>query len=336
MLRGLVAVALVVGSFVVGSLTDAPDADAAAAARACNGSVRLCSRTFDKVALAGAHNAMANGAGFVDVAQGRSIREQLDAGIRALLLDVYQGTPNGAQVCTDPTPLKVEQLTRQLGKQAVDALIAVRNSSCPPADGPTSDVYLCHSFCETGATRLTDELAQIRSFLDEHPREVMALILEDYVDAAAIEEAFEAAGLADVALAHEPGAPWPTLKKMIRSGKRLVVFSERQGGTPDWLLPAFDEMQDTPFNFATVDEFSCVANRGPKEAKLLLVNHWVSPPEAAATAATAATANGREQLLARVEQCRTERGRGPSILAVDFAETGDLVAVVNELNGAAR
>ena len=305
--------------------------DAEALQRPC---ARLCALAFDEVVLAGTHNSMFNpAAGFAGAEQGWSIREQLDAGVRALLLDVYQGTPNGSQVCTDPTPLKVEQLTRRLGKATVDQLIAIRNATCPPADGPTSALYLCHSFCEEGAEPLVDELAVIRDFLDENPSEVVALLLEDYADASKIERVFAEAKLTKHAVVHRAGAKWPTLKKMIASGKRLVVFSERQGGTPPWLLPAFDEIQDTPFTFRTIDEFSCAPNRGPVDARLLLVNHWLSAPDAAATVATV---NTREQLMARVEQCEADRGAVPNMLVVNHAETGDLLAVVDELNAKKR
>ncbi len=45
------------------------------------------------------------------------------------------------------------------------------------------------------------------------------------------------------------------------------------------------------------------------------------------------TENAREFLLARARQCQKQRGRLPSILAVDFALTGDVVAAAAELNG---
>jgi hypothetical protein len=332
MWRRVALVVLVVSAATVPAAT--ASSPAGAATKDCNGQSALCARRFDQVVLAGTHNAMLNpAAGFTTSEQGWSIEEQLDAGVRALLLDVYQGTPNGPGVCTDPTPLKVEQLTRQLGKETVDQLIALRNATCPPAGGPTSALYLCHSLCEEGAVPLAGELDGIRTFLEDNPREVVALVLEDYADAADIRAAFEEAGLARYAFAHRPGTKWPTLERMISSGKRLVVFSERQGGSPRWLLPAFDEIQDTPFTFRAVEEFSCDPNRGPAAARLLLVNHWLSTPDAAATAASV---NSRDQLRARIEQCRATRGRTPNIVAVNHAEAGDLLAVVDELNSRKR
>ena len=44
-------------------------------------------------------------------------------------------------------------------------------------------MYLCHSFCELGATPLADGLDDIHEFLATHPAEVVVLINQDYVDA---------------------------------------------------------------------------------------------------------------------------------------------------------
>ena len=300
----------------------------------CNGHAELCARTLDEVALAGTHNSMSYpAAGFAEDAQGRSIRQQLDAGIRAFLIDVYQGTPGASSVCTDPTLLKVAQLTRDLGKETVDSLIAVRNAEpCPAPGSPTSDLYLCHDFCELGASSLVDELGQFRSFLKENRGEIVVLVLEDYADAASIAQAFNRAGLAKLTVTRPSGGKWPTLGKMVSTNKRLAVFSENQGGKPPWLLPAFRYFQDTPFDFATTADFSCAPNRGPATAGLFLLNDWLSSPDAASTAVDV---NSRARLLERTRQCTVERGHIPNIVAVDFAESGDVVAAVDELNRAA-
>jgi hypothetical protein len=63
---------------------------------------------------------------------------------------------------------------------------------------------------------------------------------------------------------------------------------------------------------------------------LFLLNHWLSVPDARAGAQEA---NTRDVLLARARRCEEERGRGPNVIAVNIAEVGDLLSVVDELNG---
>jgi hypothetical protein len=46
---------------------------------------------------------------------------------------------------------------------------------------------------------------------------------------------------------------------------------------------------------------------------------------------TAARVNS-SVLRTRLARCEEARGRGPTLVAVDFAERGDLLAIVRELN----
>jgi hypothetical protein len=262
--------------------------------------------------------------------QERSIAAQLDGGIRAFLIDVYTGTPTSDHVCTDPTPLKVAQIRQEQGQAALDQLLAIRNAQCPPAGGPDAALYLCHAYCELGATKLSDALTTYRRFLRTHPNDVVTLILEDYSPVADIARAFRAAGLESSMIHHDPGAPWPTLAQMNRRGTRLVVFAQNQGGAAPGLLDAFREMGETPYEFHDAAELSCAPNRGPAEGlRLFLLNHWI---DAADKRAAAAAVNTYGVLDARAKQCEVQRGHIPNFVAVDFAEEGDLLRVVDDLN----
>ena len=142
-------------------------------------------------------------------------------------------------------------------------------------------------------------------------------------------EAFESAGLAQYTHAQEVGAPWPTLLEMIDSGRRLVVMAENDGGEVSWYHDAFAFVQDTPYTFETVQDFSCEPNRGSADSPLFMINHWLTP----ALAETGAVANSAEALEKRIANCREERGLVPNILAIDFYAQGDALAVAEKLNG---
>jgi hypothetical protein len=43
--------------------------------------------------------------------------------------------------------------------------------------------------------------------------------------------------------------------------------------------------------------------------------------------------NARDVLLPRLEECQEERGQLPNFVAVDYYSRGDLLPVVDELNG---
>jgi hypothetical protein len=157
------------------------------------------------------------------------------------------------------------------------------------------------------------------------------LVIEDHVDSADAVDVLERSGLAGHALVWERGDKLPTLREMIEADRNLLVLAENEGGSAPWYIPAFDLVQDTPYEFEEPGDFSCRSGRGSAASPLFMVNHWltgVTPdPE------SAGEVNAYEVLMARAEACRDERGHLPNILAVDFYANGDLFAVVDELNG---
>jgi len=144
--------------------------------------------------------------------------------------------------------------------------------------------------------------------------------------------AVESAGLVPY-VAGPPDDGWPTLGAMIDSGQRLVVLMENHGGgtTYPWLLQGFDWVQDTPYLFRDPADFSCERNRGPADATLFLVNHWIKSKTRIPQ--HAAEVNARDVLAPRLAECTAERGQAPDYVAVDYYDRGAGLALVDELNG---
>ncbi|MEA2844194.1 MAG: hypothetical protein QOJ69_1865 [Actinomycetota bacterium] len=298
----------------------------------CNGDEAFCDLTLDRVVFPGTHNSMSSVAypGWLFGEQGQPVRAQLDSGIRALLVDTYYGRLD-------------EPRSQEAGRPIVTSAV----------DG---DIFLCHAHCELGATAFGDVLGDLKAFLDANPTEVVVLIVQDATSPADTAAAIAAAGLADraVTLPHGAGTlpagagtlphgagtlpasagrgdQLPTLGELVKTRKNLVVFAEKGGrGAPAWYQRAFDWFQETPFAFTDAAQMGCEANRGPADAPLFLVNHWVvtSPPDPAVAAAV----NARPQLEDRFRRCLAERGRLPNVVAVDFADQGDVVATLRDLN----
>jgi hypothetical protein len=64
------------------------------------------------------------------------------------------------------------------------------------------------------------------------------------------------------------------------------------------------------------------------------MNHWIETAPAS-NPKNAEIVNAYDVLLARARACKKERGMMPNLVAVDFYRTGDLIRVVNTLNGVA-
>lgn len=265
-------------------------------ARVCNGAVELCARRYDEVAYPTTHNAFAAiDEGWVFANQTPGMTAQLEDGVRALMLDVWNHPPG------------------------------------------SPDTWLCHATCQLGATPglrepLVDGLARIRAFLDEHPAEVVTLILESYVTAAQFAQAFAASGLLDHAYSHVIGAPWPTLEAMIDAGTRVVVLTDSGGGAYPWYLPVFTLAFETHFDNQEPADFSCADNRGAPGSDLFILNHFLT--QLVGQPALAELVNHEPGFGDRARECWRFQGQIPNFVTVDFYEIGDLFSVTRDLNRA--
>lgn len=314
--------------------------EAAAPAAGCNGHVELCDRPLNEVAFATAHNAMSAAvSGFVNPNQPRGIVAQLDAGVRGFLIDAYNGAAGDrGRVITELTPEGRESIVARVGEDgvaAVERLLGKPLDVGAPLPGAETQ-YLCHVVCEIGATPMVEALTGVKEWLDAHPREVIVVFIQDEgVTPEQVERVFGEAGLLDLVYEHEAGAPWPTLGELIDSGSRLLVLAEHAGAPGTWYHQGFDLVQETPYDSRTVaalrSDGSCAPNRGGTAGDLFLLNHWVAsyPPRPS----EARTVNAYDFLLGRARRCEAIRGLLPNLVAVDFYDRGDLIAVVDELNG---
>jgi hypothetical protein len=324
--RAVVPLVVVVGLGVLGVALLARNDDASALADpdGCNGHVELCDRRLDEVTLATSHNAMSSTAtGFLLPNHLTTIRAQLDQGVRGLMIDTWYGrrAPDGS-VRTSFAPADADTLD-EAARAAAEAARARQTTGLDD-----ERVFLCHSFCEIGALDAVEELRAVREWLDDHPREVLVFVVQDATEPDDTAAMFEQAGFEDLVLTQRLGDPFPTLGEMIDSGRRVFVMVEADGTGVEWLHPAFEFGQETPFDFATPEGFSCIPNRGTQAGPLFVVNHFITLARPSNR-----TVNEYDLLLERAEQCRDERDLHPNLLAVDFVSEGDVMAVVDELNG---
>jgi hypothetical protein len=284
---------------------------------ACNGSEHLCDRSLDQVSFAATHNSMsaADQPGWRFAQQETGIRAQLDAGIRGLLIDMHYAIRTSRGVQNIPIA-KVDERLGRIPKSPY--------------------VYLCHTICGLGATRASDALADVREFLEAHPREVVMISIEDYVSPRDVAATFEESGLSHYVWRGPVAPRLPTLSEMVDSDQRVLVMTENL--TDDalpWLHAQFDLFQETPYRFSTPAEVaatsSCRPNRGNERNPLFLLNNWVDTSPFPRKS-NAVVVNEVDALLKRARTCEEVRDRLPNLVAVDFYELGDVLGVVAELN----
>lgn len=311
---------------------------AASADGPCNGHAELCDRPYDEVAFAATHNSMsaADQPGWFLAEQPHGILRQLDDGIRVLLVDSWDGQrtqrPGVIANTAEGRAEGLAEAEETYGPELVQSALRLRDSLDLTPTGEAKP-YLCHALCELGSTDWEPLMVEVKGWLDRHPGEVVTFFVQDEVSPADTAALVERAGL--LPYVHQPRADgtWPTLGEMISSGRRVVFLLEHASGgaTSPWLIDSRKAVQDTPYSFTKTSQFSCKTFRGPRDASLFLVNHWLSNYSSRVT--DARTVNAETVLLPRVERCRDERGQIPNYVAVDNYDQGDLLTVVDRLNG---
>lgn len=339
LIAGATAAVIVAGAAIaLGIVTDDDDPNTLRVpAAGCNGSPDYCGLRLNEAVFAGTHNSFsaADSPGWYIANQRHDIAQQLDDGIRLLLLDPHWGvqTAEGA-VLTD---FEREGRSRNKVAKALppETLAAAQRLAGGLGLGARSsgeaEAWLCHTTCEIGATRMSDALADVRSFLDENPGEVVVLFLEPYVPPDVIASELERAGLGRELAVLDRGAPLPTLGDLVRGGRRLVVFTEKDAdGSIPWYMDGFSFIQDTPLGVTRPGDLSCERNRGDASSPILMLNHWadVFPPQRVANIAF----QTRGELLGRAHECERKRGMPVGFIAVDHYDLGSLIDVVTDLN----
>jgi hypothetical protein len=297
-----------------------PQAATAGAGRLCNGSAALCGRRYDEVVQAASHNAMAaSDYRFFRPNQDLTISQQLEGGVRGLLLDTHywESSPIAEGYLADLSPGLRDRYRSLLGG---------RTAGRP-------GTWLCHDVCALGAVDLTSGLGEVAAFLDRHPQEVVTLVLQDAITAADTEAALRAARLYDrLATPPRPGEPWPTLGRMIDEHRNVVVFAESHVHDLErpWYASFFEYAMDTPYDIADPAATSCDPNRGGTDKTLFLLNHWVSAD--GPSRENAGVLNSADNIVEWAQRCALRRRRAPTMIAVDFVNIGDVVGAVARLN----
>jgi hypothetical protein len=181
----------------------------------------------------------------------------------------------------------------------------------------------------------------MRTFLVANPGAVLVVVNQDYVKPEDFVEAVKEAKLEEFAYKGSVSGSWPTLRKMVDSGGRVLFLAENHAGGAPWYRSAYDTItEETPYAFKKVAQLTsgdtldktCEPNRGPHEAPFFLVNHWITT-DPVPLPSNASKVNAYDALLARVDDCRRIRNHLPNLVAVNFYRRGDLFKVVDKLNG---
>ena len=226
------------------------------------------------------------------------------------------------------------------------------------------EYHLCHSSCDLlDAGLLSDWLKEIKGWLDNNPNDVVSILLVNSDNASPSDLNTHFATADVISQAYIPPststtqAEWPTLSSLIQAKKRLMVFIaslDPSTITPEYsyLMDEFTFIFENDFDNTSPSDFSCTPDRptsvkGNSGAaissnKMPLMNHFlykqgsfdIETPDRASLNITNSPASVTEgQLGFAANECKTEYGKPPTFILVDFFDEGPAIAAVDALNG---
>lgn len=280
------------------------DDDSELPSEACNGLVVLCLRTYDNVTFPETHNAFSthqDGIYYPASNHQTGLDAQWAAGMRAFMIDTHYET---------------------LGDERVES------------------VRLCHgdddrgfSPCIYGNVDSVSWLSNLQSKMNENPRDVVTLLVENYVQPDHLLAVFEQANLREKMYLHTLNTPWPTLQEMIEQETNLVVFWEQGGDSSHpWVHDFLTYSWTTNYAEENTEDMNCDLLRGDVEQEVYHMNNWLRGPLGLSDPTRGDEANDVDFLVQRATECWQQHGKRPTFIAVDWWEDGDVVAAALAIN----
>lgn len=221
-------------------------------------------------------------------------------------------------------------------------------------------LHLCHTSCSLlDAGSLSTWLAEIKTWLDRNPYDVVTILLVNSDNAAVsdLDAQFNAAAIKSYAYAPESTTTvpyiWPTLNELIVSGTRLMTFVAdiTPSATAPYLMNEFTFIFENPFSVLSLSNFSCIPERptlvqgqtsaAVQSGRLPLMNHFlnvasgfgIQVPDIDNITVTNAASGPVGNLGDAATSCTAAYGKAPNFILVDFFEHGAAIETVDRLNG---
>ncbi|MEX2588805.1 MAG: hypothetical protein WD334_01285 [Chitinophagales bacterium] len=212
------------------------------AEEACNGYPKLCEKTFSSIVLPVSYNSYncSQCGGSSNAAQQISVTAQLQAGVRGLMLNVY------------------EQDNPQFNNDEAYLSLVLK-------DYPTA----------TEKWQLISVLKEIKSFMQENSNEVLVLFIDGDAPVDLLIDALEKTQLTEYLYTHTGGSQWPVLGRMVYNNERLIVFNTRKSEANKWNHFSENYILHSAKNHSTPADITCSVESGAELKTFYMMHHYL-------------------------------------------------------------
>ncbi len=296
---------------------------------------------YNEVAFLMSHNAFSSSAyGYIPYAQQKwSIAQQLNNGVRGLMLDVFTVQEN------DESVIRLCHRSCYFDKifRPIETLKSLASLNMPKPES------------------LIDALTEVRNFLDGNSKEIVTIIYEDHVEnPGLLDQAIADSGIQNYILKPGDWNPeehngWPTLQWMQDNNKRLIMFSdynpttyaynlwsnavENQYSTIEIDKTNFERAESQKY-WSTNDRYLFVFNLFPKfpipyeaipDIKKF-ISEYIDRNDYVTINSSRLHAAILHCVTTGINKNPLYKGRFPNFIALDFVNDGSGIAIVNAIN----
>ncbi|XP_057488137.1 PI-PLC X domain-containing protein At5g67130-like [Actinidia eriantha] len=173
-------------------------------------------------------------------------------------------------------------------------------------------------------------LREIQVFLEANPSEIITIIIEDYVTSPkGLTKVFDAADLRKfwfpVSQMPKNGENWPTINDMVRQNQRLVVFTSKsskeaaEGIAYEWRYLVENQYGNGGLIAGSCPNRAESSPMSTKTRSLVLMNYFPSNPDV-----TQVCKHNSAPLMSMMNTCYEAAGkRWPNFITVDFYKKSD-------------
>ncbi|KAL3382795.1 hypothetical protein AABB24_002346 [Solanum stoloniferum] len=173
-------------------------------------------------------------------------------------------------------------------------------------------------------------LREIGVFLEANPSEIVTIIIEDYVTSPnGLNKVFDAAGVRKfwfpVSRMPKTGGEWPTVDDMVQHNQRLVVFTSKsakessEGIAYEWRYLVENQYGNGGMKPGSCPNRAESSSMNTKSKSLVLMNYFTDAPDFAQ-----ACKHNSAPLIDMMNTCHEAAGkRWPNFIAVDFYRRSD-------------
>ena len=166
-----------------------------------------------------------------------------------------------------------------------------------------------------------DQLRVLREFLENKPDKVLTLFLDFNVNVNELSVLVDESGILPYLFMYNPRDGWPTLKEMVETGKRLVLFGmQEHRNSPEWLNYVWDYAVEPYYSVLEAPVFAGEFLKGDPKNSLLIYNDYNIPRKKETVDASYFNTTQNPYLIEHVKNVWKSTGKTPNFIVLDRYE----------------